>query len=113
MRPIELGQQCIDIIFNKGDFELLKPILAEDCKFRGPLYSFETAKDYIKALKADPPKDFKYEIINAYEDYCSSCLVYEFNKKGKSTIMTQVFEIENDKIQNIFLVYDTAALASK
>ena len=110
MRPIELGQKCIDYIFNKRDYKALEKLLAKDLHFRGPLYNFDTAKDYIKALKADPPTDFTYNMIGAYEDYSSSCLVYEYSKAGKTVTVSQIFEIENDKIQSILIIYDSKIL---
>ena len=97
-------------IFNKKDYKALDKLLAKDLSFRGPLYTFENSKDYIKALKSDPPKDFEYKIIGAYEDYSSSCIIYEYTKGGVTVSMSQIFEIENDKIQSIQLIYDTGVL---
>ena len=109
MRPLELAQKYINIFFTTGDFDQLRQILADDLKFSGPLYSFETASDYISAMKIDPPKNFEYKMIKTYEDNSSACLLYEFEKPGISTIMTQTFEVEDDKIKRILLVFDTAA----
>ena len=109
MEPLKLAQMYLDIVFKTGDFDQLQQILADDLKFSGPLYSFHTAGNYINSMKTDPPKDFEYKMIKTYQDNSSACLVYEFAKPGVSTIMTQTFEIEHNKIKSILLVFDTAA----
>lgn len=108
MEPLKLAQKYMDIVFRTGNFDQLRQILADDLKFRGPLYNFDTAGNYINSMKTDPPKDFEYKMIKTYEDNSSACLVYEFAKPGVSTIMTQTFEVEHDKIKSILLVFDTA-----
>ena len=52
---------------------------------------------------------FSYELIKSIEEATSVCLIYRFTKPGVSTLMTQWFEMENDKIKKITLVFDTAA----
>lgn len=109
MRPLELAQKYMDIIFSAEDYDQLKYILADDLQFRGPLYSFDTASDYIGAMQANPPTDFKYQILHSYEDDISACLVYRFSKPGVSTIMVQTFDIANNKIKGIRLIFDRHA----
>ena len=103
----------MDIVFLTGDFSQLKHILADNLKFRGPLYNFDTAEDYIKSMQDAPPKDFKYQVIKSYEDSSSACLVYRFSKPGISTIMTQTFDTDNDKIRSILLIFDKSAFETK
>ncbi|MEQ9297137.1 MAG: hypothetical protein RIF33_01170 [Cyclobacteriaceae bacterium] len=112
MRPLELAQKYMDIVFSTGEFDKLRHILANNLKFKGPLYSFDTAKDYINSMKADPPKKFKYRILKSYEDSSSACLVYNFSKPGVSTIMTQTFDMEDNKINYIHLIFDTGVFKS-
>lgn len=109
MKPLELAKKYMDIVFGTNDFDQLRYILADNLQFRGPLYSFDTANDYINSMLESPPQDFKYELIKTYESRTSACLVYKFSKPGVSTIMTQVFETDNKKIKTIILVFDTAA----
>ena len=109
MSPLELAQKYMDIVFTSGDFNQLRHILSDDLQFRGPLFNFDTADEYINSMQSAPPKDFEYEVIRAYENNSSACLVYKFSKPGISTTMTQVFETDNDKIKSILLVFDTSA----
>jgi len=113
MRPLELAQKYMDIVFSTGNFDQLRRILTNNLQFRGPLYNFDTAEDYISSMQADPPKDFKFQVLKSYEDSSSACLVYKFSKPGVSTIMTQTFDTDNNKIKSILLVFDTGAFETK
>ncbi len=108
MSPLELAKKYMHIVFTSGKFDELQDILAHDLKFNGPLYEFYTADSYLKSMQEAPPKEFEYEIIKSYEDESSACLLYNFKKPGISTLMTQTFETQNDKITSIMLVFDTS-----
>ena len=109
MRPLALAKKYIDCVFFTANFDQLRSILADDLRFTGPYYSFNNADDYLNSLKADPPRDFKYQIIKTFEDKSSACLVYDFSKPGVSTTMMQLFETKTDKITRILLIFDSAA----
>ncbi|MGD9385105.1 MAG: nuclear transport factor 2 family protein [Thioalkalispiraceae bacterium] len=108
MRPLELANQYMEVIYGEKSPDLLKALLAKDCHFKGPWYEFNSAAEYIDSLKKDPPADFNYTLIDAFEGDNSACLVYQFKKKGISTPMTQVFEVMKGKISKILLIFDTA-----
>ncbi len=110
MRPLEIAENYMTAFFSGGDPEVLRDLLSDTFTFRGPLYRFDSAEEYIIALKADPPEDFEYKMIRFYEDESSACLVYQFIKPGVSTTMTQVFEVDKDKISKILLVFDSKSL---
>ncbi|MDY6993668.1 MAG: hypothetical protein SVR94_13840 [Pseudomonadota bacterium] len=109
MSALALAQQYMELVFTRGDFIALRPLLADSLSFQGPWYCFNTADDYINALLSDPPQDFAYKMLKTYEDDTSACLVYQFIKPGVATIMMQLFEIKDDKINSILLLFDTAA----
>lgn len=111
MKALELAQKYLDYIFLHEDYSSLRKIFADDLVFRGPLYSFDTAEDYINSMLNNPPKHFEYELLKSYEDETSACIIYKFSKPGISTMMTQTFEVENGKIKSILLVFDTKAFA--
>jgi hypothetical protein len=113
MNPLELAHEYMNLVFTTCELDLLRNILAEELSFIGPYFTYNKAEDYIDSLKADPPEAFKYEMIKAYEDSTSACLVYRFWKPGIHTIMTQIFEAQNDKITRILLVFDTGAFRQK
>ena len=107
MKPLELAIKYMDIIFLGRDLERLNDIFHKDLRFKGPFQSFNSADDYIDSLKNDPPIGFSYEIIKSFQDTTSACLIYEFKKPGLRTTMTQLFEIEKNKICQIQLIFDT------
>ena len=109
MRPLELALQYMDIVFRGKNMDALRPLFASDFTFKGPLYEFDTAEGYIQSLASDPLEGFDYQIIRAFEEESSACLVYQFSKPGVSVPMAQLFEIREDKISKILLVFDTGA----
>ena len=60
-------------------------------------------------LGEDPPADVHYVLERTYEDENSACLIYLFSKPGVETRMVQTFEIADEKIRKITLVFDTNA----
>jgi hypothetical protein len=111
VKPLELALKYMEIFYSGKKLERLADILAEDLLFTGPFYTFNSAEDYIKSLKNDPPKGMKYEIIKSFEDESSACLIYKFQKKNISTTMAQFFEVKDEKISKINLIFDTKAFA--
>lgn len=106
MNPLNLALKYMQIVYKSEDYDQLNEILREDCIFSGSLYTFNSAQSYIDSLKKDPPNDFKYEIVNSYQDNNSACLIYNFRKPGIKTKMAQVFEISQNKITTIQLIFD-------
>jgi hypothetical protein len=111
MRPLELANRYVEVLFSGGDLEELIHLFAEDLKFSGPYYEFDSAADYVESLRSDPPAGFEYEMIRSFEDDSSACLVYRFSKPGVSTMMAQFFEIREGRIGRIVLIFDTGAFA--
>ena len=111
MKPMELALKYMEIFFSGENLEELKHLFAEDLTFRGPLYEFNSSEDYINSLKSDPPQGFTYEILSSFENRSSARLVYRFTKPGVSTLMAQLFEVSDDKISKIVLVFDTSAFS--
>lgn len=109
MEPLSLAKQYMKIFFESGSPDSLAEILDDECTFKGPFYTFDSAKAYIDSLKSDPPENVTYKILESYENAESACLVYEFSKPGISVVMTQTFKVSSGKISDILLVFDTAA----
>ena len=109
MRPLELALKYMEIFYSGNDLERLNDILAEDLSFIGPLYTFNSAEDYINSLLGDPPIGMRYEILKTFEDENSTCIIYQFYKGNVSSTMCQLFEVEDEKISKINLIFDTNA----
>lgn len=110
MTPLEIARRYMDIVFSGRDFERLRPLLADDFSFDGPLYKYGSADQYIRALTADPPRGFAYETIRAYEDEGSACLVYVFTKPGVEAKMAQLWEVEGGRVTRTLLLFDASGL---
>ncbi len=113
MTPHDLALRYMEIFFSGKDLDRLGTILHEEFQFRGPLYQFDSAQDYIASLKADPPANCSYNIIYSFEQVNLVNLIYEFSKPGVATVMSQLFGVLDNKISNIELIFDSGAFAGK
>jgi hypothetical protein len=52
-----------------------------------------------------------YEIIKTFEDEDSVCIIYQFYKGSVSITMAQLFEVKDNKISSIHLIFDTEAVS--
>ena len=67
MKPLQLALKYMEVFFGGKDMEALRPLFAKNMQFKGPLYSSETAEEYIRALKSDPPCGLDYRILGLKE----------------------------------------------
>lgn len=108
-KPLALAESYMKSFFGQAPLEMMGSLLADDLIFEGPFHKSFTAKEYIDALMEDPPKDVHYILEKIYEDENSVCLIYVFSKQGVETRMVQTFEVVDEKICKINLVFDTNA----
>ena len=106
MTPLTLAKKYMEVFYESGDFESLYEIFDQNIIFVGPLYKFDNAKDYINSLIGSPPIECTFKIMEEYETEGSACLIYEFSKNGKTTLMSQSFSISGDKINQIRLIFN-------
>ena len=110
---IELALIYMSIIYNNGELNQLYHILSDKLDFKGPLNHYTSSKDYIQALKADPPIGFEYEMNSMKEEGNKVILDYIFKKPGVELPMKQIFEIEEGKIKSIELEFDKSTFESE
>lgn len=113
MTPIELAKRYMSSFFGEKPIEDMMLVLDSDLEFIGPLYKFNSSKEYINSLKESPPVDVAYELVQEYENECSCCLVYKFKKPNLETMMAQVFEVKGNKITKIRLIFDASDFLNK
>ncbi|WP_455208502.1 nuclear transport factor 2 family protein [Kaarinaea lacus] len=113
MSALDLVFRYMEIFFSGMELDRLQDILHDDLKFRGPLYQFNSAREYIASLQADPPFDCSYKIVHAFEKENAVNLLYNFSKPGISTIVSQLFEVRDGKIINIVLIFDSVAFIGR
>ena len=106
---LELAESYMKSFFGQAPLEMMKGLFADDLVFEGPFYKSFSAKEYLDTLREDPPKDVYFVLEKAYGDENSACLIYMFSKPGVETRMVQTFEIADEKICKIKLVFDTNA----
>ena len=109
MTPRDLALRYMEIFFSGRDFKRLYETLADDMQFSGPLYQFDSAQAYIESLHSNPPVGCTYELLHIFEKGSWVNLIYEFSKPNVRTKMSQLFEIRNQKISQILLIFDTRA----
>ncbi len=105
--PLVLVFKYLEIFYSGKKLNNLNSIFADDLKFEGPFYQFNSAAAYIESLEKAPPKGMKFKILKSYEDATSACIIYQFFKGKITTPMAQLFEIESEKIKTIKLIFDT------
>ncbi len=109
MTALELACSFMEIFFSGHDLDRLHGILADDLEFDGPFYQFVSRQDYVASLLADPPVDCRYRVLHEFVDGDKVNLIYEFTKPGVTSLMSQLFEIQDAKISRITLIFDSAS----
>lgn len=93
--------------FCNGDINSLSGLIAEDLKFEGPLFSFDSREAYLKALHDDPPEKTSYEIINITKNEDSVCVFYNYGKGDSHLTIAQHFKFLDNLIGEILVMFDT------
>jgi len=97
--------------FCAADIDALRPLLAADLRFSGPLHRFASSAEYLEVLAADPPQACGYEILDMAETDDSVAVFWEYRKPGKPVTIAQLFRIRGERISDILLVFDTGGYA--
>ena len=88
-------------------FEQLALLLSSELCFRGPLYQFNNADEYIEVLRQDPPEKSKYQIKSVTDNDSQVAIFYDYLKNGEVLSIAQLFEFdEQQKIKRIELIFD-------
>ena len=109
MSSWDVALKYMDIFYSGRDLERFREVLATDCTFKGPWYSCDSAQAYVNSLLADPPVRCTFKVGKLFEQGPSVNLICEFSKHNILTVMSQYSEVQNEKITNILLIFDTGA----
>jgi hypothetical protein len=113
MSPAELAKIYLMSFFGEKPLEDMRSILNEDLKFTGPFYKYNTADDYIQSLKENMPIDaVSYRILQEFENENTCCIAYQSNNQGADETMAQLFEVNENKITRIRLLFDASKFLS-
>lgn len=93
--------------FCEGNIDDLATLLDENLNFEGPLFSFNSASAYLSGLRIDPPLKCKFRVQSVTESADAVAVFYRYLKPGRDMQMAQLFKVNNSKIYEILLVFDT------
>ena len=97
--------------FCAGDVDALAPLLAEDLRFRGPLYQFRSAETYLNVLKSGPLEPSGHRLISVTENEDSVSVYYDYEKSDATITIAQLFIFRDRRISEILLVFDGRGFA--
>ena len=109
MTPLDIALRYMDIFYSGQELERLDAIMADEMCFEGPFFRFDSAHDYITSLLSDPPVGCEYQLLHTFEKGPMVNLIYEFSKPSIHTIMSQLFEVQEEKITSVRLIFDSGA----
>lgn len=96
--------------FCAGDVNGLESLLAENLYFKGTLHTYGSAKEYIETLKSDPPEECGYKVLSITESEQSVAVFYDYQKPDRVIQIAQLFKIEQEKIHEILLIFDSRGI---
>ena len=92
--------------FCAGDVEGIAALLAPELKFRGTLGTYQSAREYIAALRSDPPQKAGASIVSITEADDSVAVFYEYQRPEKTITIAQLFTLADERIQEMLVVFD-------
>ena len=102
----------MEIFYSGQELERLHDVLADDLEFRGPMFRFDSSRDYVDSLLSDPPVGCSFQLLYSFEQGDWVNLIYKFSKGDISTNMSQLFKIRDNRITDITLIFDTGPFQS-
>jgi len=93
--------------FCDGSIENLASFLAEDLEFIGPYLQAESKKQYIDSLVSNPPEKAELFVIKTITEGKNVSVLYDYKKPSFTTRISQYFMIQDGKISETHLVFDT------
>ncbi len=109
MTSLDIALRYMDIFYSGRELERLYAIMADELRFDGPFFRFDSAHDYIASLLSDPPVKCEYRLLYSFEKGSMVNLIYEFSKPGIRTTMSQLFEVRDGNITSVLLIFDSGA----
>ncbi len=103
-------RRYLDIFKNGGPFDELEALFDPALRFRGPMFKSDDARSYIAELERSPPEGVDYKLLTSFEGDAEAILVINFLKPPKQVPMVIWGKFSGDKIKELTLIFDTAAL---
>jgi hypothetical protein len=107
MKPTEIVSKYMASFYGQIPLKEMKGLLSADLDFKGPFFSFNSGTKYYNSLAKNPIKNATYKIIHKFVNDGTVCLIYKFKKNDIEEMMAQYFEITENKITKIRLIFDS------
>ena len=101
----EMAMKFIDC-FCSVEIEELSKLLAPDLVFTGTFFNYNSAAEYLAALRSDPPEIAAGEIMDISENADSVAVFWQYKKASGEHKMAQLFTFRKQKINKILLIFD-------
>ncbi len=88
---------------NAEDFTKARTYITDHLYFDGVMGKRNGGNIYIEDMKK---MLFKYDIQQVFEEGNTVCVVYDINMSGKTIFTIGLYELEDDKIKKIRVVFD-------
>ena len=97
--------------FCASDVDALGPLLGDDLQFTGPLLKCRSRDAYLEALRSTPPEPASYRIVSMTDSEDSVAVFYDYEKPSGTLAVAQLLRIKDQRITEMFLVFDTKGFA--
>ena len=92
--------------FCSGDVDGLEALLHPELEFTGPLFRFDSRRDYLDCLRADPPQPGGCRVLAVSADPEAAAVFYEYQRTNGALAVAQWFRIDGGRIRETRLVFD-------
>ena len=92
--------------FCDADVDGIEPLLSDDVKVSGPLFSGTSRNQYLRALRSDPPERCGFSLVGLTEEGHSVSVFYDLQKHDLTMRVAQLFRFTGERISEIVLVFD-------
>lgn len=108
----ELARQYVSA-FCTGDLAQMSMLLADDFVIQGPLYRFESARDFLERLGAlnAPPAD--HDLVSLQGDDNHASVFFHYRLGPMDLLMAMHFSAHEGRLHRALLVFDTAKLPKR
>ena len=106
MLPVDIVLKFLKIFFSGNNYDEIHSIIGDEFLYESPVFSTRSAEEYIDRLKKSPRIDSSYTILKIFTDKNFINIIYEYRKELSTSPVSQLFEIKDEKISTILLIYD-------
>jgi len=97
--------------FCEGSIDGIESLLAPDLTFNGTLGEYQSATQYLNALRSDPPQKANCTILSITETDDSVAVFYDYHKPDRVITIAQLFTIRGHRIHEMLVVFDAREVA--